>query len=313
VDLLAAQFLRALRGRRSQSGFSKLLGYKSNAVALWETGRRFPTALETLRICERLGRDVTEALGMFVPRPSSIELTDGGIAELMNQMRGSVAIGVLAERLGRSRYTVGRWLAAQSRPRLPDLLAYMDVLTGRACDFVAHLVPIERVPAARELIAAKRAAQQVSSEEPWAGAILRMLETEAYCSLSEHREGWLAERLGIPVELEKKIIGAFLDAKILAVRDGRYRTVGELQLYRNKRAPVKQHWSQVAIDRIAAPAEGDYSAVVVCSLSHEDLDEIRERMRRAFREILADVTASTTIETVAVINLQLFQFDPERS
>jgi transcriptional regulator with XRE-family HTH domain len=311
VERLAAQFLRALRGRRSASGFSKLLGYKSNPVRLWEAGKRFPTALEALRICERLGRDVGEAFATFVPRPASIELTDEGLAELMDQIRAGLAIGVVADRLGRSRYTVGRWLAAQSRPRLPDFLAYMDVLTGRAIDFVALLVPVERLPAARELMAAKRAAQRLSAEEPWAGAILRMLDTNAYRALAEHREGWLAERLGIPVALENKIIEAFAEAKIIALRGGRYQAIGELRLYRTKRTLVKQHWSRVAIQRIEEPSPGDYTSVVICSLSRADLDEIRQRLRRVFREILADVTASKNIETVAVINLQLLEFDPD--
>ena len=46
MEQAAQQLLRAVRGRRSQQALSRHLGYRSNPVANWETGRRYPTARE---------------------------------------------------------------------------------------------------------------------------------------------------------------------------------------------------------------------------------------------------------------------------
>ena len=64
-ELVARQVLRAIRGRRSQVAFSRRLGYRGNAVADWEAGRRFPTAARFLEACERAGIDVAGALYAF--------------------------------------------------------------------------------------------------------------------------------------------------------------------------------------------------------------------------------------------------------
>lgn len=67
MEIVARQFLRAVRGARSQAAFSRKLGYRGNPVADWEAGRRFPTAEEALRACERVGIDVHAAFHRFHP------------------------------------------------------------------------------------------------------------------------------------------------------------------------------------------------------------------------------------------------------
>jgi transcriptional regulator with XRE-family HTH domain len=49
--VLARQFLRAVRGRRSQVAFARRLGYASNVAAEWESGRREPSAADALSAC----------------------------------------------------------------------------------------------------------------------------------------------------------------------------------------------------------------------------------------------------------------------
>ena len=48
-EALAQQLVRAIRAHRSQTAFSRWLGYKSNVVYTWEAGRRWPTASEFVR------------------------------------------------------------------------------------------------------------------------------------------------------------------------------------------------------------------------------------------------------------------------
>ena len=61
-DALAAELMRALRGKRSQRAFSRRLGMKSNTAYSWEAGRRWPTATRFFHIASRTGRDLPAAV-----------------------------------------------------------------------------------------------------------------------------------------------------------------------------------------------------------------------------------------------------------
>src|SRR5262245_2710233 len=86
MELVAQQFLRALRGKRSQAAFARRLGYRGNPMTDWEHGRRYPTAHEALRAAARIKIPVVRALARFAPW-----------AELGSDQRG---------------FAVGAWLRA---------------------------------------------------------------------------------------------------------------------------------------------------------------------------------------------------------
>ena len=311
VKILAAELLRALRGRRSQSGFSRLLGYRSNPVALWETARRFPTAAETLAICERVGIDVNAAVDRLLYDLPRVEASDESVAALMQALRGDIAIGTVAERVECSRFTVGRWLSGQSRPRLHEFLAFLEATTGRAVDWVSALVPGENLPAARALVATKKALQKLTEREPFASAILHLLDTSPYRSLRHHRRGWIARRLGISVELEDRVLAAFEDAGVIERVDGKLRARHVYRIYGDSseegRRRKKKHWSNLAARRIDDPGPRDYFSYAVVTVSSEQLENIRAHLSRTLRATLADVANQESTDCVAVLNLQLIE------
>src|ERR1700709_1636540 len=65
VRALAADWLRALRGRRSQVAFSRRLGYRSNIAYRWEAKRCFPSASGTFQMVAALGGNVAHSLSAF--------------------------------------------------------------------------------------------------------------------------------------------------------------------------------------------------------------------------------------------------------
>ena len=52
-DSIAANLVRAVRGRRSQTNFSRLIGYRSNIARRWEVGACWPAASAFLCAAER--------------------------------------------------------------------------------------------------------------------------------------------------------------------------------------------------------------------------------------------------------------------
>jgi transcriptional regulator with XRE-family HTH domain len=314
MQAVARQFLRAVREGRSQRAFSRRLGYEGNPVASWENGRRFPTASEALRACRVAGIDVREAFRRFHPATAStLGIADAaGVASWLSEIKGSASLVSLARDSGFSRFSLARWFGGQARPRLPDFFRLVDVITGRLCDLVAELVPIERVPALANEHAARRAARSLAFEEPWTEAVLRVLETSRYARIGAQRPGFIAECLGIDAETEQRCLGRLEAAGVIARRDGRYESVGPLTVDTTSSPEVvrslKSHWAEVARTRIQAPRPNDLLSYNVLSASEEDLDRIREVLLRAYREIRNIVAASAEVEGAALVNLQLVRW-----
>src|SRR5262249_38322948 len=137
---LAADWLRFIRGKRSQRGFSKRLGYRSNIAYRWESELCFPTAAETFALARRNASADASALDAFFGSTGSglgeIDLSKRrGVARLMSDLRGKTALIELAKRSGYSRFSVARWLSGAAEPRLPEFLAVVEAATFRVLDF----------------------------------------------------------------------------------------------------------------------------------------------------------------------------------
>lgn len=314
----ASQFLRALRGKRSQAQFARRLGYRGNPITDWERGERFPTVHEVLRAATLVGVNVPVAFARFAPS-TPFEGRGGKwpIGGWLSSLRGETSLSELATRFGGSRFSVARWLKGAAKPRLPDFFRLLDAITGRLPQWVAELVPIDGVPLLERRFAAALAAKNLAFELPWTEAVLRLLETTTYRRLRRHRDSFLADCLGIPVAEARACVTRLLAAQVLeqqgarlvVCRQGTVDTQGGQQTLHR----LKRHWSQVAADRLLAPTEDDYFAYNVVSISAADLERIRERLRVAFREIRSLVAASQPEEVAALINLQVISFLPESS
>lgn len=315
-DRLARELLVALRGRRSQVAWSRRLGYRSNVAYAWESGNRSPTAAETLRAARRAGVDLHAALERFHGRaPPWLEGLDPASAEavarLLEDLRGSTSITDLARRSGLSRYSLSRWLAGQTQPRLADFLRLIEASSVRLVDFVAVLADPAAIPSLAELWARVEARRRGAAEHPWTQAVLRVLELEDYRRLPKHPAGWIAARLGMPAEEEERCL-RFLEATGQIARAGGLWQVEPLAVDTRRHPEIgrrlKAHWARVAADRVETGAPGQFSYNVF-SVSEADFERIRQLHLAYFHELRAIVAASEPGERVAVANVQLFALD----
>lgn len=316
-EQIAAEFLRALRGRRSQAAFSRRLGYRTNVAYVWEAGRAFPTAATTLAAAQRLGIDVKAALLRFyrAPPPWLEELdpvSPPGVAALLEDLRGRTSIVELARSTGKSRFAVARWVRGEAEPRLPDLLLLIEKASLRLLDWIAAFVDPATLPslarAWSELEATRRAAYDV----PWTQALLRALELTAYRELPRHRRGWLAARIGISLEEELHCLGLLERTGQILMRRGRWeiRQVMSVDTRRDAEAEqrVKRWWAEVALGRLERPESGLFSYNVF-AVSEADLQRIQELQLAYFRQMRAIVAQSEPSERVVLASLQLVALD----
>lgn len=316
TERIAAEFLRALRAHRSQVQWSRWLGYRSNVAYAWESGRRWPTAAETFRAAGRAGIDVREALRLFYGElPAHLEEVDpaepASIAWLLRDLKGRGTVTELADRTGVSRFSASRWLAGRTQPRLPDFLAVVEGASVRLVDFLTSFVAPEQLPSIMPLYQRIEARRKGAFDAPWTQAVLRALELSDYTALPSHREGWIAERLRIPVEEERRCI-AYMELSGQVKWTGTH-WAQEVVAVDTRRNPqigrhLKGHWSSVARERIGRGSPGQFSYNVF-SVSDADFERIREAHLAYFHALRAIVAESEPGERVAVANVQLFALD----
>jgi len=315
MDRAASEFLRVLRGRRSQIQLARRLGYRGNPITDWERGERFPTAEEALRVATVVGVDVPAAFRRFAAGNALAQHTRKlELAPWLDTLRGDTTVTELAQRLGGSRFSVARWLSGASKPRLPDFFRLIDAISGRLPEWVAELVTIDQVPSLVARFRAAAAAKSLAFELPWTEAVLRVLETSGYGQQRANRTGYIAGCLGVSVSEVEQCLQRLQLAGVIERRGARHIVKGQMVVdtQGGKQAlhGLKRHWSEVAAERLRAPRKTDFFAYNLISVSSADLTRIQEKLSATFREIRSLVAASQPEEAAALLNLQVISFLP---
>lgn len=308
-DELSRQLIRAMRGRRSQPALSRRLGYQSNVVYTWESGRRAPAASELFRIARTRRGALERALEGFPVDARSIAADASGVATLLGHLRGGRRLTELASRCDVSRYTASRWFSGQTEPRVGEFLRLLETLTSRLIDFVVALTGPDAVPMLAPHARSLEARRRVAFTHPWSHAILRQLECADYRRLRRHRRGWIATRLGISPELEDACLRALEEAG-LTRWDGTRHLATEVAVDTSMgtaedRRALRLHWADVGRAGIERGDEGLFSWAVV-ALSRADLERLRAMHVQYMHAMRQLVEESSPSEVVVVANVQLF-------
>jgi len=313
TEAVAADLVRALRGRWTQAEFSRRLGYRSNIVHRWESGKCWPTAAVFLRACLRSRPAIAGCFERFFGRRP--EWTDGrtpftraSIAAFLRELRGKTPLVEVAARSGFNRYSVGRWLRGSAEPKLPELLGMIEALSRRALDFIAQLTD----PGAMATVAGSwqklERARAAAYDMPWSHAVLRALELEGYRRCRGSGERWLASRLGVEVaEVERAIELLASTGQIGRIR-GKWRLDQSLAV-ETSRDPgrsreLKAVWADVAVRRLRAGNPGSYGYSLF-AVSQSDMRRLRALHLDYVRAMQSVIAASAPGECVGLYCAQL--------
>lgn len=309
---VAAEWVRALRGKRSQAAFSRRLGYSDAVVHRWESGRAWPTAARFLEACERSGKDVAGAyVTFFRRRPGWLDehppASAGAVAAFLRQLRGKVTIVQLARDSGFSRYTLARWLDAKAEPRLPEFLQLIESSSRRLLDFVAALTDPAQLPSVSARWSRLQKMRRAAYEETWSQAVLRALELDDYRHAASGNE-WLASTLGITEARVERALEVLAATEQIQHIDGRWMT-RSAPMVTTGRDPatvglLTATWSKVAIERLERRAPGDFGYSLF-AISRADLRRLRELHSEYLREMQVIIARSEPNECVGLLCLQL--------
>lgn len=310
-DQIAAEFIRALRGRRSQPAFCRRLGYKSNVAYTWESQRGFPTAARALWAAERVGISVRDAFREFYRSTpawlaESDPATPEGVARFLRDLKGSTSIVDLAKYSDKSRFAISRWIKGETEPKLPEFFQMVECCSLRLVDLLEQLVDPRSMPSVRERWESIEVARRVAYEAPWTQAVLRALELADYGRLSRHEPGWIAKRIGISAEDEEACLQLLSRTQQIRWAQDRWVTA-ELALDTRKdpaaALKLKTWWGQIALERFREGNRGmNYN---LFGVSSADLARLRELQKSYFNELRTIVAQSQPVEHVALATVQL--------
>ncbi len=318
-EKLASDWLRAARGKRSQSAHSRRLGYKTNIAYRWEAGHCFPTAARAFEVLARSGADIEAAFGSFVHLERGWSRPHGagsrqGIARFLQIIKGGSTTTALAERSGSSRYCVARWLSGASELTLPRLLSLIEAMTGRALDFIACFVSPAELPSARLAWRLLEESRELAYRLPWSHAVLRALALNEYASLPRHDARWIAARIGAPVAEIEESLAALERVGHVYYRGAHYRETAPDTV--NTRADpardrdLKAWWAERALERLSRGSPGLF-AFNLSAVSRGDLERLQQIQRRAYREMSQIISDSEHAECVVLHSASLLALDAD--
>lgn len=315
-DAIAAEWVRVLRGKRSQAAFSRRLGYQSSVVHRWESGAAWPTAARFLAVCAQTGKDVGAAFeAFFARRPAWLSLHEptspAAVAAFLRQLRGKVKLVTLAEVSGFSRYSIARWLSGSAEPKLPELLRLVEASSRRALDFIATLTDPARLPSARAEWERRERLRQAAYEETWSHAVLRALELDQRPN-DAALLGWLEQVLGIERARVERALSVLESTGQIERRGQGYALVPAPALTTGRHPAtlgiLTRAWTEVALERARARAPGHYGYSLF-AVSRKDLRRIRELQLEYLREMQSIIARSTPNECVGLLCLYLLDLD----
>lgn len=311
--LLAAELARALRGRRSQPALSRRLGFTSNVVYAWESGRRAAAASVFFRLAALGKIDVAAALAGFAGDAGLRGLDFGSpsaSAQLLRALRADRPLSEIARAVDADRTTVARWFEGETEPRLPELLRYVDATTQRLLEFVSLFADPSALASTRKRYADLLAQRRLAYELPWSHAVLRALELDAYRALPRHEPGFIARCVGISREDETRCLRALAAAKQIAFEHGRYKITRVLTVdtrpneEENRR--LKLHWASVGQQRLEAGApRGALFSYNLFPIDERGFERIRRLHVEYYERIREIVAESSTADRVVLMNMQL--------
>ncbi len=306
--------MRALRAHRSQTMLSRRLGFQTNVVYRWESGRRRLRASDFLRAADRCGVDVGAAVARFfkVPVPASAGADDPeeAVRALLVQLQGSLSARQLGERIGRSRDAVQRWLSAGAHPSLADVLRVVHTTTHRVSDFVEGFVDPASVPALAESWEQARSHRLSVARAPYAQAFWCALELAEYQDLEQHEPGWLARRLGMPIETETEALQALEAGGHLRRDRGKLHpgsnVVLDLGPMSRDSHRVRHRWLELAAKRQDDGDPGIFSYNLF-GCDAPTFGRIRELHNQYFQQVRALVSDCERADDVVLTQLNLFR------
>ena len=320
---VSRELIRHLRGKRSQPEFSKRLGFQSNVVYTWESGRRFPETSVFLQAASQVVRDLpVRLLGFFRTTREQLGVrritTPRAVQSIIESLVRGSAQRELARRVGVDRTTLARWINGKTEPRFFEFLQLVAAATQRPLEFVALFADPEVLPSTRAAFLDLKTQKELAYDLPWSHALLRALELDEYARMPRHRPGFLGRRIGLSLAAEEELLAEL--KRLGQIRwTGTHWTVARVLTVDTRQDPernrqLKAHWAQVGLQRLeeASAAEDALFSFNLFAIGEASFQRIRQLHLEYYGQVRAIIDESDAADRVVLMNLHLVPLEQVR-
>ncbi len=306
---LRRELLQIIRGHRSQAFINRRLGFKFNQIYRWESGYTAITWTDFLKLASVCHVDVESALRkvlLFEGNPRRSDL-------LIKHLIGETSVTRIASILGKSRFTVARWVKAQSEPTLDDMLSLFHLQALLLGELLGCLVPVEQLSSLDPQLKRQHLQKQLFYSDPRIGVAIRCFELKDYQELRQHQEGFISRKLGIDINDERELILKMNSAGMIKKLKGKY----TVQLRRIDTSghfigntKIKKYWTHVAcnyLEKLKEPPRDALFGYHVFSASSRTRKEIQKAMAEFQAQVKALIGSDDQpAEELLVLNFHIF-------
>lgn len=218
IDLLGkitANLVTSLRGDElSQRDLSQQLGYASNVVYQWESGRSAPSVENVWELASRLAHGERAA--------NAARHLERGVRESLSELLDPSIGGTRGADSTYPSRTIARWRRGEATPDFPTYLHLHELIGRSALDELNTICDPALLDAAAGPWSRRTAIRTLFATMPNAARLLAAIELCDYQTRIEHDDEWLAEQTGLyPYEIAF-ILERLVDVGLAVWQGGRY-------------------------------------------------------------------------------------------
>ena len=221
IDLLELrkEFLKEVRGSRTQNYLNQKLGFDFNQCYKWESGDKKFLWTDFVDVAHALRLDLKPAL-VSLFRYFGDPKDYGSFVFYLCQGR---KVSEISRNTGISRDRIGRWFKNVMPPNLEDVFSLiityypMTLLT-----LISSWVDIRNIDSLYDLYGELVEFHQFFAEHPYVYAVSRCLELDEYKKLPKHDDNFIANRLGISPDVVALSLEELSKKRIVSLRKNVY-------------------------------------------------------------------------------------------
>ncbi len=308
---LRRELLRDIRRPKTQAWLARRLKVSKTQVHRWERGINKMKWQHFLLLCRARNRGISEAIESVTAGKAN---QDESPASLIKFLAAGLKTGEIAERLGRSRFTVSRWFSSRAEPDLDDVLAAFIAIKPLLLRPFLHAIVSKTFERDHTtLFHFPQIEVDLTYKYPVIALILRSLELKAYQDADKHTEGYIAAKAGISLSEELAMLKILAEAGLIDFDGYKYRVVNSQLDTRGDfkgTLRIRKYWLERTIqflDKIESLPNDAIFRSNVFSVSRSTYTEIKDLYLNFFEELRSTIARDQkSAEIVAVLSMNIF-------
>ncbi len=219
-NLIAREFLKALRGDLSQRDLSARLGFSFNQVGKWESGHKQIKWTDIVSVIQELNIDLLHhfhCFFTFIDKPRDITDISGLLEQICSNYQAED-----------KRYAelVKKWKARSSSPGLVDFLQILDFQSGMLIGWIMSFVDVNKIESLSVRYEELMVRIGLVRDNPQVIYVNAALQLQSYKQLDHHDEQILTEHACCTISDLRRTLLDLVENKIIFFDGNKYHPCG---------------------------------------------------------------------------------------